>query len=134
MIPVTFVKTGKVPLTVRYIYKANTFGDYFISLKTYEKNFTDQLDFLILAKLKPGVSAEQGRKAIEPLLKPYPTAKLKDNAQYKADQKQQVNQVLEPVLRAAVPRGDHRADRHRQHDDALDPRADEGARAVARRR
>jgi putative ABC transport system permease protein len=93
VIPVTFVKTGKVPLTVRYIYKANTFGDYFISLKTYEKNFTDQLDFLILAKLKPGVSAEQGRKAIEPLLKPYPIAKLKDNAQYKADQKQ-VNQVL----------------------------------------
>jgi len=96
-IPVTFVKTGKVPLTVRYIYKANTFGDYFISLKTYEKNFTDQLDFLILAKLKPGVSAEAGRKAIEPLLKPYPIAELKDNAQYKADQKQQVNQVLNLV-------------------------------------
>lgn len=93
-IPVTFVKTGKVPLRVAYIYKSNTFGDYFISLKTYEKNFTDQLDFLILAKLKPGVSAEQGRKAIEPLVKPYPTAKLKDNAQYKADQKKQVNQVL----------------------------------------
>jgi putative ABC transport system permease protein len=94
IIPVTFVKTGKVPLKVGYIYKANTFGDYFISLKTFEKNFTDQLDFLILAKLKPGVSAEQGRKAIEPLLKAYPTAKLKDNAQYKADQKKQINQVL----------------------------------------
>ena len=40
------------------------------------------------------MSADQGRKAIEPLVKPYPTAKLKDNAQYKADQKKQVNQVL----------------------------------------
>jgi putative ABC transport system permease protein len=94
IIPVTFVKTGKVPLRVGYIYKANTFGDYFIGLKTYEKNFTDQLDFLVLAKLKPGVSATEGRTAIEPLVKPYPTAKLKDNAQYKADQKKQVNQVL----------------------------------------
>jgi putative ABC transport system permease protein len=94
VIPTTFVKTGKVPLKVGYIYKANTFGDYFISLKTYEKNFNEQLDFLILAKLKPGVSAAQGRKAIAPLLKAYPTAKLKDNAQYKADQKKQVNQVL----------------------------------------
>ena len=94
IVPVTFVKTGKVPLKVVYIYKANTFGDYFISLKTFEKNYDEQLDFLILAKLKPGVSAEQGRKAIEPLVKPYPTAKLKDNAQYKADQKKQVNQVL----------------------------------------
>jgi putative ABC transport system permease protein len=94
VIPVTFVKTGKVPLKVGYIYKANTFGDYFIGLNTFEKNVADQLDFLILAKLQPGVTAEQGRKAIEPLLKVYPTAKLKDNAQYKADQKQQVNQVL----------------------------------------
>jgi putative ABC transport system permease protein len=94
ILPTTFVKTGKVPLKVGFIYKANTFGDYFISLKTYEKNYTDQLDFLILAKLKPGVSTEQGRKAIEPLLKPYPTAKLKDNAQYKADQKKQINQVV----------------------------------------
>jgi len=94
VIPATFVQTGKVPLKVGYIYKANTFGDYFVSLKTFEKNFDQQLDFLILAKLKPGVSAEQGRKAIEPLLKAYPTAKLKDNAQYKADQKKQVNQVL----------------------------------------
>lgn len=93
-LPVTFVQTGKVPLKVAYIYKSNTFGDYFISLKTYEKNFPDQLDFLILAKLKAGVTAEQGRTAIEPLVKPYPTAKLKDNAQYKADQKEQVNQVL----------------------------------------
>jgi len=94
VIPVTFVETGRKPLTVRYIYKANTFGDYFISLKTYEKNFSEQLDFLILAKLKPGVSADQGRKAIEPLLKPYPIAQLKDNAGYKADQKKQVNQIL----------------------------------------
>jgi len=94
VIPVRFVETGRVPLKVVYIYKSNTFGDYFISLKTYEKNVSDQLDFLIFAKLKPGVSAQQGRKAIEPLVKPYPTAKLKDNAQYKADQKKQVNQVL----------------------------------------
>ncbi len=93
-IPVTFVDAGKVNLKVGFIYKANTFGDYFISLSTYKKNFQQQLDFLILAKLKPGVSSDQGRAALEPLLKKYPTAKLKDNAQYKADQKKQVNQVL----------------------------------------
>jgi putative ABC transport system permease protein len=93
-IPVTFVKTGKKTLTVRFIYKANTFGDYFVPLTLYEKNIDPQLDFLILAKLKPGVSAEQGRAALEPVVDKYPTAKLKDNAQYKADQKKQVNQVL----------------------------------------
>ena len=96
LVPVTFVKTGTVPLQVGYIYKDNTLaGDYFISLSTYEKNFTDQLDFLILAKLKPGVSRRRRAAARSSRCsKPYPTAKLKDNAQYKADQKKQVNQVL----------------------------------------
>ena len=95
LVPVKFVKTGVVPLKVEFIYKNNGLaGDYLISLANFERNFTQQLDFQIFAKLKPGVTAAQGRKAIEPLLKPYPNAQLKDNAQYKADQKKQVNQVL----------------------------------------
>ena len=36
VIPVTFVKTGTKPLRVDYIYKENTFGDYFITTDTYE--------------------------------------------------------------------------------------------------
>ena len=95
LVPVKYVKTGVVPLRVEFIYKNNGLaGDYLVSLANYERNFTQQLDFQIFAKLKPGVSAAQGRKAIEPLLTPYPNADLKDNAQYKADQKKQVNQVL----------------------------------------
>jgi len=94
-VAVKFVKTGVVPLKVEFIYKNNGLaGDYLVSLANYERNFNQQLDFQIFAKLKPGVSAEQGRQAIEPLLKAYPNAQLKDNAQYKADQKKQVNQVL----------------------------------------
>ncbi|MDP9332587.1 MAG: ABC transporter permease [Actinomycetota bacterium] len=95
LIPVKFVKTGVVPLRVEFIYKNNTLvGDYVVSLANYERNFAQQLDFLIYAKLKPGVTARQGRDAIEPLVAKYPNAQLKDNAQYKADQKKQVNQVL----------------------------------------
>ena len=69
-------------------------GANLISLQGYEKHFSQQLDALIFAKLKPGVSAEEGRAAIEPLLKAYPTAKLQDNAQYKADQVKNLNQLL----------------------------------------
>ncbi len=97
LVPARFVQTGKVPLRVAFTYKNNGFaGDYIISLATFEKNFAPQfqLDAQIFAKLKPGVSAAQGRAAIEPLVKPYPNADLKDNAQYKADQKKQINQVL----------------------------------------
>jgi putative ABC transport system permease protein len=93
---VTFVKTGSVPMKVQYIFKENTFGDFNISLGAFEKNFeqSQQLDFLIFARLKPGVTAEEGRAAIEPLLKPYPTAELRDNKQYKEDQAAQVNQIV----------------------------------------
>jgi putative ABC transport system permease protein len=95
----TFVETGDLRMPVQYIYKENTFGDFFISLAAFEKNFpkSQQLDFLIFARLDPGVTAEQGRAAIEPLLKPYPTAKLRDNKEYKEDQAAQVNRVVSLV-------------------------------------
>jgi putative ABC transport system permease protein len=92
-----FVQTGLVPLKVGFIYRNNTLaGDYIISLAAFEKNFPpqNQLDTQIFVKLKPGVSPAEGRAAIEPLVAPFPNAELKDNAQYKADQKKQVNQVL----------------------------------------
>ena len=95
IVPVTYVKTGVVPLKVEFIYKNNGLaGDYVVSLSNFEKNFSEQLDQQIFAKLKPGVTAAEGRAAIEPLVAQYPNAELKDNAQYKADQKAQVNQVL----------------------------------------
>jgi putative ABC transport system permease protein len=97
IVNVRFVQTGLVPFKVVFIYKNNGLaGDYVISLASFEQNYAPQLqlDAQIFAKLKPGVSAQQGRDAIAPLVKPYPNAKLQDNAQYKADQKKQVNQVL----------------------------------------
>jgi putative ABC transport system permease protein len=91
---VTFVRTGNVPMKVEYIYKENTFGDYYISQGAFVKNVEQQLDFFVFAKLKPGVSAADGRAAIKPLLAAYPTAKLQDNAQFKADQQAQVNKFV----------------------------------------
>src|SRR5258707_13677967 len=91
-----FIQTAVVPLRVGSIYRNNPLaGDYTISLAAFEKNFPpqNQLDVQIFVKLKPGVSPAQGRAAIEPLVAQYPNAELKDNAQYKADQKKQVNQV-----------------------------------------
>jgi putative ABC transport system permease protein len=90
-IPVTFVKTGVKPLAIQYIYLHNFIGDYFMSLATYQKNFENQLDSAIFVNLKSGVSADQGRLAIEKLTKPYPNAKVFDNAQFKADREKQIN-------------------------------------------
>ena len=95
----TFVETGSVPMEVQYIYKENTFGDFFISLGAFDKNFSQaqRLDFLIFISLKSGVSGDEARAAIEPLLKPYPTAELRDNKQFKEDQAAQVQQVVNLV-------------------------------------
>ncbi|HUI49567.1 MAG TPA: FtsX-like permease family protein [Acidimicrobiia bacterium] len=90
-IPVTFVKTGVQTLKVQFIYSKNTFGDYYISLASYEKNFTDQLDSSVFVNLKPGVSPDQGRQAIESVTKSYPNAKVFDDAQFKADREKQIN-------------------------------------------
>jgi putative ABC transport system permease protein len=90
----TFVKTGDQTLRIQNIFKENTFGDYYISLANYQRNFVDQLDSTVFANLKPGVSAEQGRKAIEHVAKPYPNAKVFNNAQFKQDQEKNINQVV----------------------------------------
>jgi putative ABC transport system permease protein len=95
----TFVQTGSVPMEVQYIYEENTFGDFFISLGAFDANFSQaqRLDFLIFISLQPGVTAEEGRAAIEPLLEPYPIAELRDNQQFKDDQAAQVRQVTNLV-------------------------------------
>ncbi len=96
-IPVKFARTGSTHLRVAMIYDLKNLvlpGNDLISIQGYQKHFGQQLDALIFAKLKPGVSAARGRNAIDPLLAPYPTAKLQDNAQYKADQVKNLNQLL----------------------------------------
>ena len=70
-VPVTFVKTGTQPMRVAMIYKDALAipGAYVIPLSAYERNFSEQLDYQIYAKLQ-------------------------DNASYKADQEAQVNGIV----------------------------------------
>jgi len=94
-IPVLFAKTGIVPLTIQAIYdRTEIAGSYIIPLSGFEQNYTDQIDYQVFAKLQPGVTPEQGRAAIEPLLRSYPTAELRDQAEYKKDQEAQINTVV----------------------------------------
>jgi putative ABC transport system permease protein len=93
--------TGKtVPLTLQAIYdKTQIADDYLMSLDGYEKHQSKRLqqDFLIFMTLDQGVSADQGRAAIEPILADYPTAELQDQAQYKEDIEAQFTQIVNLV-------------------------------------
>jgi putative ABC transport system permease protein len=94
------VKTGTKPMQIQGIYGVDQLalpGNFIMSIAGYEQSFDTQLDALIYAKLAPGVTAEQGRAAIEPLLAQYPTAKLQDNTQYKQDQLKNLNALVNLV-------------------------------------
>ena len=89
-------KTGEVPLKVQlHLRGAHTFaGDYFISLADVREELHRPARLPDLRQAEAGRDApSRAARRSSRSLKPYPTAKLKDNAQYKADQKKQVNQV-----------------------------------------
>ena len=97
-VTVTFPTTGRKTYTVQVIYKVRELaGDYVLPLAAAQANFPQALDVNVFVKLAPGVSASAGRRAIEGVLASYPNATLMDEVQYKAQQAQQVNQLLNLV-------------------------------------
>lgn len=93
-----FAKTGPATLRVEMIYgDTEAAGPYLMSLTAYEQFFTEQLDFQVAARIADGVSADEARVAMEPIVEQYPTAKLQDQAEYKADTAGQIQQVTNLV-------------------------------------
>jgi len=97
-VAVTFPSTGTKTFTVQVIYSVrDVAGDYVLPLAAAEANFPQALDIDVFVKLAPGVSASAGRHAIQGVLASYPNATLMDQVQYRAQQSQQVNQLLNLV-------------------------------------
>lgn len=98
-VAVTYPATGTKTYTVQAVYsqRALTGGDYVLPLAAAQANFPQQLDTSVYVKLAPGVSAAEARPALERVLAAYPSATLQDQAQYKAQQEQQVNGLLNLV-------------------------------------
>ncbi|HJP65966.1 MAG TPA: FtsX-like permease family protein [Actinomycetota bacterium] len=94
-IPAQFARTGKQTLRVIGIYTDNRLlGNYLVSLDTYRRNFTEQLDFVVLAKTAPGVSQATAKAAVSRVAKEFPNVKLEDQAQFRKSQSDQINQLL----------------------------------------
>jgi putative ABC transport system permease protein len=98
-VPVTFALTGKQTLTVSGIYEKNPIaGKYLLGLGTYDQNFRNRLDVVVALTTAPGAVFGTVRKDLATALRAYPTLTLKDQTQFKQDQKHQINQVLIFVL------------------------------------
>src|SRR5262249_42404519 len=69
-------------------------ADYALSISTMSQHYTNQLDQYVFVNLASGVSPAEGRKAIDGLLKAYPSAELQDRTEFKDAQAAQINQLL----------------------------------------
>jgi putative ABC transport system permease protein len=80
---------------IRAIYKDNQLnGPYLLALDDYARHYADQLDVIALVRAKPGVSPEASLAAVNRVVADFPSVQVKDQAQYKQDQANQINQVL----------------------------------------
>lgn len=94
-LPMTFARTGTRPLRIAGTYAENQLlGSYLISTATFDANFTDRLDFVVLAKAASGVAPAASRAAIERVTTDFPNVELRDQAEFKKQQEDQVNQIL----------------------------------------
>jgi putative ABC transport system permease protein len=80
---------------IKAIYENNQLnGPYLLGLADYQKHYADQLDAVALVKAKAEVSTDAARAAIDKVVADFPVVQVKDQAEYKRQQADQINQVL----------------------------------------
>ena len=90
-----FARTGKQKLRIVGIYTDDRIlGPYVINLSTYQANFVEQLDDVVLVKAAGRTSPASARVAADRVAKAFPNVKLEDQAQFRKSQADQINQLL----------------------------------------
>ena len=95
-IAVTYQNGVESNLVVSGIFDDNSLGGaWYISLAELEAA-SDQTprDQFVLARLADGVEPADGRAAVEGALTEFPQAEVQDNAEFRAEQESQINQLL----------------------------------------
>jgi len=94
-IPMEFARTGVQRLPVVGTYAQNQLlGNYLVSTVTYVANYTERLDFVVLAKAQAGVPPAAARAALERVAAEFPNVDVRDQTEFKETQKDQINQAL----------------------------------------
>ncbi len=95
MLPMTFARTGDTQLRIAGTFAENQLlGSYLVSTGTFEANFTDRLDFAVLVTAREGVPPAVSRAAVEGVTEEFPNVELRDQAEFKEQQEDQVDQIL----------------------------------------
>ncbi len=98
IVPMEFPSNGVQQVAVKAVFKDNELnGSYLLSLADYQKSYSTQLDSMVIAKVKPGVSPASVRGAIDRVVADFPNVRLQDMAQYKQQTGKQLDQLLNLV-------------------------------------
>jgi putative ABC transport system permease protein len=93
-----FPETGVRPLRVVSIYGTkDPLGSYAISIAAFDANVSTHADDVVLVANAPGVGMSEARNAIETVLKPYPTATLRTEDEFKGSVANEINKILNLV-------------------------------------
>jgi putative ABC transport system permease protein len=94
-IPVRFVETGVQQFHVAAIYtEGDLTGEYLISTASYDANMADRFDLYVVASFADGVSAADGRQAVEAITDGYPQAEVQDRDEFIEAKGAQVDAML----------------------------------------
>jgi putative ABC transport system permease protein len=94
-VPMEFLGRGVQQVPLKAIYADNGInGDFLLSLADYQRFYTTQADQQVLVRAKAGVAPADSRAAIERVLAGFPNVQARDQAEYKAEQAKQINQLL----------------------------------------
>ncbi|MEX2421631.1 MAG: FtsX-like permease family protein [Actinomycetota bacterium] len=94
-VPAGFATVGDRPLTIVGIFDENRLvGDYVVSLDTFERYFTEQLDAFVLVKVSPDADLQRVQRDIETAIATYPNIAVQDQAGFREQQAGFINQLL----------------------------------------
>ena len=98
VIAMEFPRDGLQRVPLKAIYKDNQLnGSVLLSLTDYQKGYSTQLDSMVIAKAKDGVSPASSRAAIDRAVADFPNVQIQDMAQYKQQTGKQLDQLLNLV-------------------------------------
>jgi putative ABC transport system permease protein len=94
-VPMEFPRSGVQQVQVKAIYEDNSLnGDYLLSLRDYERGYTDQFDSQVFVKAAPGVDPAASRAAIDRVVADFPIVTVRDQAQFRAETARQIDQLI----------------------------------------
>jgi putative ABC transport system permease protein len=94
-VPMEFPRAGVQQVQLKAIYKDNSLnGDFLLSLRDYERGYTDQFDSQVYVKAAPGVDPAASRAAIDRVVADFPIVTVRDQAQFRAETARQIDQLI----------------------------------------